>query len=53
MLGKKFTNPTSDRVLISKICKECRKITSKKSNNLNKNWDTEVKKKIHNRRIYK
>jgi hypothetical protein len=50
---KNFTHPTSDRVLISKICKECRKVNSKKSNNLNTNWDIELNKKIHNRRIYK
>jgi hypothetical protein len=34
---KNFTNPTSDRGLASKICKELKKLETNKANNPNKN----------------
>jgi hypothetical protein len=37
-----FTNPTSERVLISNIYKECKKTDSREPNNSNKNWGTEI-----------
>jgi hypothetical protein len=41
---KIFTNPTSDRGIISNIYKELKKLFSRKSNNLLKKWDTELNK---------
>ena len=40
---KLFTNPISDRGLISKIYKEFKKLVSKTPNNLIKKWGTELK----------
>jgi hypothetical protein len=39
---KIFTNPTTNRRVISKIFKEHRKVDTKKPNNPNKKWDTEL-----------
>jgi hypothetical protein len=39
---KNFTNPTSDRGLISKIYKEFKKLTTKKPNNSIKKWGIEL-----------
>jgi hypothetical protein len=39
---KIFTNPTSDRGLISKIYKELKKLTTKNPNNPNKKWGIEL-----------
>jgi hypothetical protein len=41
--GKIFTNPTSDRRLISNIYKELKKLDSREPNNPIKKWDTELK----------
>jgi hypothetical protein len=45
-LGKVFTNPKSDRGLISNIYKELKKVDSRKSNNPIKNWGTELNKEF-------
>jgi len=39
-----FTNPTTDRGLISKIYKELKKLDSKEPNNPIKKWGTELNK---------
>jgi hypothetical protein len=41
-----FTNPKSDRGLISNICKELKKLDFRKSNNPIKKWDTELNKEF-------
>jgi hypothetical protein len=41
-----FTYPKSDRGLVSNICKEQKKLDSKKSNNLIKKWDSEGNKEF-------
>jgi hypothetical protein len=41
-----FTNPKSDRGLISNIFKELKKIDSRKSNNPIKKWGTELNKEF-------
>ena len=41
-----FTNPKSDRGLISNIYKELKKLDSRKSYNPSKKWGTELNKKI-------
>ena len=41
-----FTNPKSDRGLMSNIYKELKKLDSRKLNNSIKNWDTELKKEF-------
>jgi hypothetical protein len=38
-----FTNPKSDRGLISNIYKELKKLDSRKSNNTIKKWSIEIK----------
>jgi hypothetical protein len=43
---KIFTDPTSDSEVISKIYKEIKKLDSKKTNNLNKIWDTKLNRKF-------
>ena len=42
-LEKIFTNPTSDRGLISKIYKELKKVDYRESNNPIKKWGIELK----------
>ena len=39
---KIFINPTSDRGLISKICKELKKLDSREPNNPTKKWSREL-----------
>jgi hypothetical protein len=41
-----FTNPKSDRGLISNIYKELKKVDSRKSNNLINKWGTELNKEF-------
>jgi hypothetical protein len=41
-----FTNPKSDRGLTSNICKELKKMNSRKSNNPILKWSTELKKEV-------
>ena len=43
---KIFTNPTSDRGLISNICKELKKLDSREQNNPIKNRVTELNKEF-------
>jgi hypothetical protein len=45
-LGKIFTNPISDRGLISNIYKELKKVDSRESNNPIKKWGTELNKEF-------
>jgi hypothetical protein len=46
-LGNIFTYPKSDRVLISNIYKEIKKLVPRKSNNPIKKWGSERKKNSH------
>lgn len=39
---KIFTNFTSDRMLMSRICKTLKQLNTKKANSLTKNWDIEL-----------
>ena len=41
-----FTNPKSDRGVISNIYKEFKKLDSRNSNNLIKKWGTELNKEF-------
>jgi len=41
-----FTNPTTDRGLISKICKEPKKLDCRKTNNPIKKWRSELNKEF-------
>jgi hypothetical protein len=41
-----FTYPKSDKGLTSNICKELKKVASRKSNNPIKKWDSELKKEF-------
>jgi hypothetical protein len=43
---KIFTNPTSDRELISKIYNELKKLNSRKPNNPIKIWATEINREF-------
>ena len=43
---KMFSNPTSDRALISKVYKELKKLDSRESNNPIKKWGTKLNKKF-------
>jgi hypothetical protein len=43
-----FTNPKSDRGLISNIYKELKKLDYREPNNPIKKWGTELKKRIFN-----
>jgi hypothetical protein len=45
-LEKIFTNPTSDRGLMSNIYKGLKKLESRKSNNPIKKWDPELNKEF-------
>jgi hypothetical protein len=45
-LGKIFSNPTSDRRLISNIYKELKKLDSREPNNPIKKWGTELNKEF-------
>jgi hypothetical protein len=45
---KIFTNPTSDRGLISKIYKECKKLITKKTKQINKKMGYRTEPRIHN-----
>jgi hypothetical protein len=46
-IGKKiFTNPTSDRGLISNTFKEIKKLDSRESSNSIKKWGTELNKEF-------
>jgi hypothetical protein len=41
-----FTNPTSDRGVISKICKEVKKVGSREPITLLKKWSTELNREF-------
>ena len=43
---KSFTNPATDKGLISKIYKELKKLDSKSLNNPLKNWGTELNREF-------
>ena len=43
---KIFTNPTSDRGLISKIYKELKKLDTKRSHNPIKKWSTDLNREL-------
>ena len=45
-MGKVITNPTSDRELISKICKELQKLGTEIQNNQIKIWDIELRRTL-------
>ena len=45
-MEKIFTNPTSDRGLISNIYKELTKLDPREPNNPIKKWDTDLNKKF-------
>ena len=51
--GKIFTNPTSERGLISNIYIELKKLHSRESSNSIKKWGTELKKKKKNSQLRK
>jgi hypothetical protein len=44
--GKIFTNPKSNRGVISNIYKELKKLDSRKPNDLTKKWGTELNKEF-------
>jgi len=44
--GKIFTNPTTDRGLISKIYKELKKLDHRETNNSIKKWSSEINKEF-------
>jgi hypothetical protein len=48
-----FTNPKSDRGLISNIYKELKKLDSRNSNNPIKKWDTELNKEFSSKEYRK
>jgi hypothetical protein len=41
-----FTNPTSDRGILSKIDKELKNLDTSSPNHLIKNWDTELNREL-------
>ena len=45
-MGKIFTNPTSDRGIISNIYKKLKKLNTKESNNPILKWGTELNKEL-------
>ena len=48
---KIFTNPTSERGLISNIYKELKKLNAREHNNLIKQWGTELNKEFSHEKI--
>ena len=49
---KIFTNPTSDRGLVSNIYKEFKKLDPRESNNLIKKWGTDLNKEFSPEEIW-
>jgi hypothetical protein len=49
--GEGFTNPISDRGLISKIYKELKKLTTTKTKQSNKKMGYSAKQRFHNKEI--
>jgi hypothetical protein len=45
-MGKAFTNPTSDRGLISETYEELKKLDTNNQNNPIKNWSTELNREF-------
>ena len=52
ILGKIFTNPTSDRGLISDIYKEVKKLDPREPSNPIKKWDADLNKEFSPKEIW-